>query len=420
MKNILLFPAGSEISIEVLRSLKTEKDMKIFGASSVDDAGRLLFDNYIDNVPFIDDKNFINKIKNIVDNHHIDIIYPCVDAAIPILKKFESYLNCIVISPNFKTAEICLSKRKTYQTLVNHIKVPKEYNINNIPEYPVFLKPEIGSSSKFTYLVNNKEELDVFIKRVPNPMILEYLPNNEFTVDCFSNYRNELLFVGPRIREKIVNGISVKTSNIEDYQITQIAEKINKVLNMDGAWFFQLKQNKNNEYTLLEVACRFGGSSSIQRYRGLNFSLMSLYNSLKKDVSILINEYNVDFYRTFNVKTKININYDYVYLDFDDTVIVQNKVNVEVIKFMYHMCNVGKKIILITKHKDNIYDTLETFKIPKELFYEIIHIDNCDNKHNYIKYKNSIFIDDSFNERKDIKNYVKIPVFSLDTIDCLC
>jgi len=420
MKNILLFPAGSEISIEVLRSLKDVKNLTIFGASSVDDAGRLLFDNYIDNVPFIDDPNFINEIKNIVDNFHIDIIYPCLDVSIPILKKFESYLNCTVISPNFKTAEICLSKRKTYEVLSDYINVPKEYKINNIPEYPVFLKPEVGSSSRFTYLVNNREELDIFIKKVPNPMILEYLPNNEFTVDCFSNYKNELLFVGPRVREKIVNGISVKTSNIEDCQITIIAEKINKILNMDGAWFFQLKQNKNNEYVLLEVACRFGGSSSIQRYRGINFSLMSLYNSFKEDVSILINDFNVDFYRTFNIKTKINIDYDYVYLDFDDTIILQNKVNIEMIKFIYHMINIGKKIILITKHKYNVYDTLETFKIPKDLFYKIIQINNFDDKYKYIEHQNSIFIDDSFKERKEIKKYVKIPVFSLDTIDCLC
>jgi DNA modification methylase len=54
-----------------------------------------------------------------------------------------------------------------------------------------------------------------------------------------------------------------------------------------------------------------------------------------------------------------------------------------------------------------------------ELFDEIIHIEKHDQKWRYIAHKDSIFIDDSFAERKQIKNNLNIAVFSVDMISML-
>ena len=57
--------------------------------------------------------------------------------------------------------------------------------------------------------------------------------------------------------------------------------------------------------------------------------------------------------------------------------------------------------------------------ISEDLFEEIRVIDVLEEKSDYIKEKKAIFIDDSFAERKRIKDRCGIPVFDVDMIESL-
>ena len=57
---------------------------------------------------------------------------------------------------------------------------------------------------------------------------------------------------------------------------------------------------------------------------------------------------------------------------------------------------------MISKHKGNLNNKLEKFKI-KNLFEEVIHLKKHEEKVVYMK-KNSMLIDDSFSERKKARN----------------
>ena len=417
MINVLAFPCGSEIALEVYRSLSKTRGINLFGASSIEDHGKFVFSNYIGDVPYVNEDSFIPFIKKIVEDYNIHVIFPCLDIAIPLLKKHEQYLNCKVIASPFETSEICLSKRKTYNELSDVIKVPIEYTIDSIKQFPVFLKPEVGSSSRFTFTVNNKNELDVYISKYPNHMSLENLPGKEYTVDCFTDFRGELKFIGARERSRISNGISVKSRIIKDSVINEIAHKINGKLKMDGAWFFQLKKDINGDYCLLEVASRFGGSSVIQRYLGVNFSHLSLLNAFHENTEISLNKFEIETDRSLDIKFKTNINYETVYVDYDDTVIINGKVNTDMVKAIYHFINLGKHVVLLTKHRGDIQSSLSKYKLNK-LFDEVIHISQEMEKSDYIK-PDSIFIDDSYIERKKVMQKHGIPTFEPCNINCL-
>ncbi len=76
-------------------------------------------------------------------------------------------------------------------------------------------------------------------------VIVEYLPGEEYTVDCFTNYKGNLLSVNMRNRERIRNGISVNSKSLtHPSEVQDIAEQINKKLKLNGAWFFRLKEIK--------------------------------------------------------------------------------------------------------------------------------------------------------------------------------
>jgi hypothetical protein len=97
-KNILVFPCGSEIALEINRSLKYNTYFNLIGGNSVDDHGRFIFNNYIDGIPFITDSCFIPVIKEIVSKYSIDVIYPAMDLVIAVLKKHEIEIGCKILN----------------------------------------------------------------------------------------------------------------------------------------------------------------------------------------------------------------------------------------------------------------------------------------------------------------------------------
>ena len=88
-------------------------------------------------------------------------------------------------------------------------------------------------------------------------------------------------------------------------------------------------------------------------------------------------------------------------------------------RFIYQSVNKGKKIHLLSRHAGDLVNDLEKLHIDKGLFAEITVLSGEDEKWNYIHEKNAVFIDDSFAERKKVKEKTGIPVFDVDMIECL-
>lgn len=421
MKNILVFPCGSEIGLDIYSSVCHSTHFHLIGASSVDDHGRFVYEDYIPDVPFVSSADFIPTMAKIVKERHIDAIYPAMDLVITILKEHESELGCRVISSMLETTRICLSKEKTYMALNGVVHIPTIYDVI-IPqkEFPVFAKPAIGYGAKGTKKLNNQGEVDAFIKGKDSILLLEYLPGEEFTVDCFTDRHGNLLYSAARRRNRVKDGISVNTSFVEDQsEFELLAHKINDKIAFRGAWFYQVKRDKHGDLSLLEIASRLGGSSLLSRAVGVNFALLSLFDAFDYDVTVIKNNYTVELDRALESKYKTNLEFDSVYCDYDDCLILnKKKVNTEIVAFLYKCLNEGKKIYLLSKHDGDLMSELMDFRL-EHLFDKVIHLEKNARKADYIESRQSIFIDDSNAERQDIKSKCNIPVFSPEMIDVL-
>ncbi len=417
--NILIFPCGSEVALEIYRSLRYSRFITLYGANSVSDHGRFVFENYIGDLPYATDPDFVGKLADLIKQLDIDIVYPAMDSVIDILKVNEDKLKCKVIGSSAETTRICLSKKLTYQTLKNVVKTPRTFeNPASIDSYPAFMKPTIGYGSRGAKKVQSIEEVNLQLESYPDSILMEYLPGEEYTIDCFTDRHGFLRFSGARIRQRISNGISVNTKPVLDSRFIDIANQINETLNFRGAWFFQIKEDKNKDLVLLEVASRMGGSSALYRNKGINFALLSVFDYIDYNVDIVENEYEIELDRALDNKYKIGIEYDTVYIDFDDCLIIKNKVNETLISFIYQAINEKKKIVLLTKHSKDIDESLQHYRLSS-IFDEVIHLSQDDAKHKYISSPRSIFIDDSHAERKNVYNHKRIPVFSPDMVESL-
>jgi len=420
-KNILVFPCGSEIGLEIHRSLRYSSHVNLFGANSVDDHGRFVYDNYIGDVPDVHEPGFVDHLKKVIQDLSIDVVYPTMDEVIVKTKAHERELKCMVIASPVETTEICLSKRRTYARLRSVTKVPALYpSPDDVQSYPVFTKPDTGYGSRGASMASHRGELDVLVAKNPQLVIMEYLPGSELTIDCFTNYQGRLLFAGPRPRRRTMNGISVSSGTIPtgDGAIARIADQINRALPFQGAWFFQLKADASGEWVLLEIASRLGGTSSVHRMQGVNFALLSIFDAFGQEVEIRPNAMGIEVDRALDSRYKVNIQFKTAYIDLDDTLIIRDKANITLISLVFQFINDQKNIVLMTKHDRGVQETLRKHRL-NSLFDKIIVLSKSDQKADFIRDANSIFIDDSFTERKAVMDRHHIPVFAPDAVDCL-
>lgn len=424
MKKVLVYPCGTEIGLEIHNAVNNSIHYELWGGSSSYDHGQFVYEKHIKDLHFVTDssnKEDIIRFQKEIDSYNFDYIYPAMDGVIAVFAKYRKLLKPTVIAPNSFTAEICRYKSKTYKILGDIIKTPKIYSdIEKVTKYPVFIKPDLGQGAVGAKLINNKKELEFYLLKSKTQMlIMENLPFKEYTVDCFTNAKNKLIFLQARCRKRIKNGISVNTYIVHDKRFKEIADKINSILNQKGAWFFQLKENEDKDFVLLEVSTRIAGTSAITRALGVNLPLMTLHLFDGQNIDYHINNnINIELDRALKNIYRFDLYYETIYFDYDDTLIVNGRVNVDMIKLAYIAMNKGKKIKLITHHQGNLNDELKKFRLDN-IFDKIIHIPKYDNKYKYMEEQYAIFIDDSFMERLEVKEKLGYIVLSPMEIEFL-
>ncbi len=285
------------------------------------------------------------------------------------------------------------------------------------------MKPAVGEASRGAMRVDSPGELKSILKEGREYLIMEFLPGEEYTIDCFTNFKGELLFVGARERVKTSGGISTYTRIVDRAVFLSYAEKINEMLKLQGAWFFQMKRNNKGELVLLEVAPRVSGGMGLFRNRGVNLPLLTVYDALGVEVKIKENlDFPAEMYRSLSNYPMESFSgeftYSHVYVDFDDTLVVKGKINPLLVVFIVQCKNRGIPIHLLTRHRGNVLKEIQSLGI-RDLVGDIIHLDENEKKSSKIVGEQPILIDDSFSEREEVSNTLNIPVFGVEMIESL-
>ena len=205
-------------------------------------------------------------------------------------------------------------------------------------------------------------------------------------------------------------------------EILMIANEINNRLEFFGLWYFQVKKSTDGKYKLLEISTRCAGTMCLSRARGINLPLLSVYAAEGKNITVFENPYTVVMDRTLISRYKIDYNFKRVYVDYDDTVIEGDKVCLPVIKFLYQCKNKNIEIILLTRHEvdhnDSVEESLSSHAISPSLFSKIIKLTFDEKKSDYIS-DDSVFIDNSYAERKTVHDENGIPVFDIEGLEVI-
>ena len=419
--NVLVFPCGAESALEIHIALKDIMNIRLVGASEREDHGRMLYKNYYSNFPNIINPDFIQELNKLIEKENIDIILPTHDTILVYLARHADKVNTKIAVPGLSQAEICRSKKRIYDLFKAYDFCPIVFpTLSDIKEYPVYAKLNEGQGSKGAFIVKAEKQL-LALPDLENYVVTEYLPGEELTIDCFTDRHGKLQFVGPRVRKRVFDGVCVNSTTVpETDEIKNIGKIVSDKIGMRGAWYFQLKRDVNGKFKLLEASCKIAGNMNVFRGLGVNFPMLMIYDYLNYDVEVFWNDYVLEMDRALFSRYTPRLEYDTIYIDFDDTITKEEKVNANVMQFLYHQKFKNRNIKLITKHQKNLDKTLEDLAIHKGIFNEIIHINIDDEKHKYILEKEKvIFVDNAYGERAKVKKKLNIPVFDVDALGTL-
>ena len=296
--NVLVFPGGTEIGLEIWRSLKDCKDIRLYSAGSeVSNHAPFAFARHF-NLPSVHEDNWLETLNRIVVDQNIDYVFPAHDDAIVALAENSDRIKAGIVSSPARTCRIARSKLLTYKALSDVVPVPFVYeNPEMIDHYPVFVKPDKGEGSRDVHVAYSRDQVLHLLGEGQGYVVTEFLPGEEFTVDCFSDRENGLLFCGARQRTRTRSGISMSSRPVREKLFHEYARAISAKIDFSGAWFFQMKKDRKGMLKLLEIAPRIAGTMALHRVLGINFALLSIYEQERILLTILANHVDVEIDR---------------------------------------------------------------------------------------------------------------------------
>ena len=418
---VLVFPAGEVNAVELHDALCHCVNIRLYGASSYDRHGGYVFREYTSGLPVVTDPAFIGALNRLITEKGIDVIFPTHDTVAAYLSAHQGDIRAKVLGADAETSRICRDKRETFALFRDCDFCPRVDR--EVCQYPVFVKPRTGQGGVGAFRLDGPEDVPNHVDW-ENMVICEYLPGEEFTVDCVTDRDGVLRGVYPRSRRRVLAGMTVHgSSELLTDEIRAMAGTINARLKFLGLWYFQIRKGADGRFKLMEISARCSGTMCLTRARGVNLPLLSIYTAVGRDISVFCNDYAVTADRTLITRYQMGYAYTRVYLDLDDTLITEGTVCLQTIRFVYQCFNQSIPLTLLTRHACDYGESAEAYLerccVSVNLFDEIISISYQQEKADFIQPEGAIFIDNAFAERKAVHDRLHIPVFDVDGIEVL-
>lgn len=421
VRNVLIFPGGTEPGLEIARALKGCKEVRLFAASSgPGNHAPFVFARHAE-TPDVFTDGWIEALNALCETWKIDVIYPAHDYVAEALVRERRRIVVPVVAAPAEVFAVAGSKRETLALFSDVIPTPAVLQPEAIGSFPVFVKPDHGYGGQGAVRVDSAVQLRSALEQTSDPLVLEYLPGREYTIDCFSDREQGVLFAGGRTRERIRMGTAMRSASAgpeRDALFLQHARVIQARLPLHGAWFFQMREDAEGTPKLLEIGTRVAGTMAFNRVRGVNFPLLSILENERASLALLLNDPPEAIDRALTNRFAHRLSYRRVYVDLDDTLLLHGKVNVEVAAFLYRALNDGCELVLLTKCLTDPREVLAARRLSS-LFDRVVHLAEADSKADHIDPDGAIFIDDSFSQRREVAERHGIPTFDPSMLEML-
>jgi carbamoyl-phosphate synthase large subunit len=307
---------GAPGAAGILRCLYQDPAYHVVVADANHNAvGRYLAEDF-ETIPAASDADFINAMLALCRKKNIHVILPLVTRElIPLSQhatEFELAGARALVSPS-ASIEIANDKSRLYEFLQwRGVEVPEFRVVETIqqfetaarelgfPNMTFCFKPSVSNGSRgFRIVGSGMDEWNLLFKEKPNStfinyadatrilsskpfpelLVSEYLPGEEFSVDCLAR-DGEAVLVIPRRRTRTINGISVQGEFVKEENIIEYCSRVIRELRAHGNIGMQVKKSASGRYLMLEVNPRVQGTTSACLGAGVNLPVLAIRQAL--------------------------------------------------------------------------------------------------------------------------------------------
>lgn len=138
--------------------------------------------------------------------------------------------------------------------------------------FPVVLKPRFGSGSNGVHVIEDLDALRFYARRVSDPVLQEYVPGVEFTLDVLVSPEGRPVCVVPRRRLETRAGEISKGYTLRDRELEEWGRRVAERLpGAFGPLTLQCFRRPDGTLAFIEVNPRFGGGFPLACQAGADY-----------------------------------------------------------------------------------------------------------------------------------------------------
>jgi len=325
------------------------------------------------------------------ESHSAEVHFSAAQAALCHEKsiKLTTLPNEIFESSNTKSSFDNFVKIEKIDYLIPVTQPAADYlsNINTATHIPILYHAVFGAPNAYTAMENG------FI--------------------AYTKQNGSLLYAAPFPSINSDIQTPIKQNQARQKNAMPFINKANQSFKPVGGWCLQSTKTNKPEQISVHVA-------TFLRQIGINLWLLPIFEANKQSITITRPSIWDQGLEALQGNITLSMRLSRLYLDMDDTLYVHGHLNPNIVKLLETCKHVKCPVSLITRHFQDPEITLASYNIFGSGFDDIIWITDSSPKSNHIKPEpNTIFIDDSFQERQEVAAALNIHVYSPDIAEIL-
>lgn len=277
-------------------------------------------------VPAVYNPNYLDVLRQICIDHHVDVLISLNDLELPILsenkKSFEEIgVNVLVSKP--EVIDICFDKVRTSEYMESiGLVTPKTYS--NLDDalaglhagkinFPLVIKPRWGSASIGIEFVDNEEDLKIVYALIKRKiikgilgevsshddnyiLIQERIIGKEYGLDIINDLTGKNVAVAVKQKLSMRAGETDKATTVDNPELRRIGEIIGSNLGHIGNLDCDVLE-MDGKYYVLELNPRFGGGFPFSYEAGVNLpkAIINWVQGKQFDLEQLVPTYGLTF-----------------------------------------------------------------------------------------------------------------------------
>lgn len=213
-------------------------------------------------------EGFVAALLDICGRERVDVLFPDVDEEFLPISRARAAFEAIgvrVLLSSVETLERCTDKLRFAATLeqlgLPYVRSFRDDELSADLPFPLIVKPRQGRGSVNVHRVEDLRELHNVLQQVPDPVVQEFAPGREFTIDTLSTLDARFLYASVRERLQADSGVSIKGRTIQWPTLEEMARRIVDGLGVVGPCCLQCILDGEGRPRFTDCNPRLGGGT---------------------------------------------------------------------------------------------------------------------------------------------------------------